>query len=229
MIKEIEREIWEMGTRYNSDTVQDKVVTGDSKFQTIELFGYSYMLKDGYLKSDLEKIILYFGDENDLAWCKAEIQERLNFALINKNPGEAWKIKDKFWGQFLRDGIFSYSYTERWQQQLPFIINELKIRPNSRQAMMTMYSAEKDIMNFGGRDRVPCSVSYQFAIRNDKLTLIYNQRSCDFLKFFAADVYFTVHLLNYVANEVGVEMGNFIHFLGSLHAFAGDLEGRGIF
>jgi thymidylate synthase len=141
----------------------------------------------------------------------------------------AWKEDRDKWEKFLRDGVFSYSYAERWQYQLPYVIRELKARPNSRQAIMTMYDVHQDMMNWGGRDRVPCSLSYQFLLRDDKLTLIYTQRSCDFLSFFATDVYLSVRLLQHVAAEIDATPVRFIHQIGSLHAFAKDLEGRGIF
>jgi thymidylate synthase len=94
---------------------------------------------------------------------------------------------------------------------------------------MTMYDVHQDMMNWGGRDRVPCSLTYQFIVRDGTLTLVYNQRSCDFIKFFASDVFITCELLSYVAEMLNVKVGRFVHFLGSLHAFAGDLEGRDIF
>jgi thymidylate synthase len=228
MIKEIERDLWEMGTHYQSVTVQDKFVGDNPKYQTIELFGYSYLLK-GYDKDTLKEMVLYTGNPKILSWVLEEALERLDFTSLNKNPGRSWQQNPEFWAPFLREGLFSYTYAERWQAQLLYVIQELQLRPNSRQAIMTMYSAEKDMMNWGGRDRVPCSLSYQFAIRNNALTLIYSQRSCDFIKFFAADVYFTVTLLQFVADSLEIKPGNFIHFIGSLHAFRGDLENRGIF
>jgi thymidylate synthase len=145
------------------------------------------------------------------------------------NPGEAWKIREDFWWQFIRNGVFSYSYAERWQAQLPYVVRELKAKPYTRQAMITMYDRHEDMLHWGGKDRVPCSVSYQFINRGGKLSVIYNQRSCDFIKFFLADIFFTLNLMRHVAEESGLEYGDFIHFLGSLHAFQGDLKDRNIF
>jgi len=228
MVKEVERDLFEMGIRYQTETVQDQSVYGDPNFQTIELFGYGYTLTD---YSDLENIISYL--KLNEAWLREEDLERLFGSSIggpeNLNPGLAWEKNIEFWENFLRDKKFSYSYAERWQEQLGYIINELKLRPNTRQAVMTMYDRHQDMMNWGGRDRVPCSLTYQFMIRNQKLHLIYNQRSCDFMKFFGSDVYLTINLLKHVARALELTPGHFIHFLGSLHAFAKDLEERNIF
>lgn len=225
MIKEVERDLFEMGIRYQTETVQDQQVGNDPKFQTIELFGYAYTLTQHH---DLSGAAMALN--LNTRWLCAELQERLKGSYpLSPNPGIAWKQNRELWEPFLRDGKFSYSYTERWQEQIDYVINELTLRPNTRQAVMTMYDRHQDMMNWGGRDRVPCSLTYQFMIRNNKLHLIYNQRSCDFIKFFGPDVYFTIGLLRYVADKVRVDPGNFTHFLGSLHAFAGDLESRNIF
>ncbi len=230
MIREVERDLYEMGTRYQSRTVQDQRVQDDPDFQTIELTGYAYMLTD-FNPDSLRDTLDYTGSINK-EWVTAERIERLagiKSMAAPLNPGKAWEENEEFWMQYIRNGVFSYSYAERWQAQLPYIIRELKMNPNTRQAVMTMYDRHEDMLNWGGQDRVPCSISYQFLLREDKLVLIYNQRSCDFVKFFASDVYLTVKLLQHVAFTIGKEPGQFIHFLGSLHAFAGDLKDKEIF
>jgi len=229
MVKEVERDLFEMGIRYQTATVQDQEVADNPDFQTIELFGYAYTLTK---YEDLSELIQYLN--LNAAWLKAEERERLGglFGMpvgATLNPGTAWKENKQLWEPFLRDGKFSYSYAERWQEQISYVVNELRLRPNSRQAIMTMYDRHQDMMNWGGRDRVPCSLTYQFMIRANKLHLIYNQRSCDFIKFFGADVFLTIQLMKHIAEELRIEAGNFTHFLGSLHAFHGDLKDRNIF
>lgn len=231
MIKEVERDLFEMGTRYQSATVQDKEVKNDPNFQTIELCGYAYMLTD-FSAINIPEVAFYSGYlQGKEDWLFNESRERLGMLANSpsKNPGIAWTKNLELWKPFLRDGFFSYTYAERWLEQIPYIIKELLRRPNSRQAIMTMYDRHQDMMNWGGRDRVPCSLTYQFLIREDRLVCIYNQRSCDFVKFFGADVYFTIQLMRHIATRTGLELGQFIHFIGSLHAFAGDLKDREIF
>lgn len=232
MVKEVERDLYEMGTVYQTATVQDQHVEDNPDFQTKELCGYAYMLLD-FDEDSLVEMAKYSGYlDGKESWLFQESDERLfktPSPVEPLNPGNAWKQNKELWEKFIRNGVFSYSYAERWQAQLPYIIRELQTKPNTRQAIMTMYDRHEDMLNWGGYDRVPCSVSYQFMLREDKLVVIYNQRSCDFVKFFGADVFFTVQLLQYVARKIGKEPGQFIHFLGSLHAFAGDLKGKDIF
>lgn len=216
---EIARELFEMGIRYRSDTVQDKYVGDDPDFETLELMSYSYCVTK---YDDLELLLDHMNMNTD--WVKAELAERLDLSLINKNPGTAWELRKDLWEQYLRNGCFSYSYPERWHAQLPYIIRELKERPNTRQAILSFYESTKDLMNWGGRDRVPCSLTYQFLIRNGQLHIIYSQRSCDFTLFFASDVYTTIHLMKYVAKELDIEPGRFYHNIGSLHTFKGNVK-----
>ena len=90
---------------------------------------------------------------------------------------------------------------------------------------MTMYDRHQDMMNWRGLDRIPCSLTYQFLIREGKLHCIYSMRSCDFVKFFQSDVFCTAELTRYIASSLEIPVGSLTHFLGSLHAFKKDLEG----
>lgn len=224
MVREVERDLFEMGVRYQSATVQDQNVKDDPGFQTIELSGYAYALT-GFDSAKLKAMIAYLGNNEE--WAKAEFVERMG--IVPMNPGFAWMKDPDKWGKFLRDGSFSYTYSERLCHQIKYVVHELKTRPNTRQAIMTMYDVHQDLMNWGGRDRVPCSLTYQFLLRGNELTLIYNQRSCDFKAFFSTDVAITVNMLRYVAKQIEANPVRFVHFIGSLHAFAKDLEGRNIF
>ena len=224
MIKEVERDLFEMGIRYQSTTVQDRIVGNDPEFQTIELTAYQYSLKNPGLKA-LGGILDYMGIGR--AWPYAELLERLKGAV---NPGVAWEADPIRWERFLRDGKFSYFYPERLYHQIQAVIQELTEVPETRQAVMTMYDVHQDLMNWRGRDRVPCSMSYHFLLRGKELTCIYEQRSCDFIQFFAADVFVTCGMLLNVAGQVpGVESTRFVHSIHSLHAFQKDLDGRNIF
>jgi len=224
MVKEVERDLFEMGLRVDCHTVQDKNVEGDSDYQNLELFGYTYRLTS-FTSQKLSEMIAYMKGNEE--WAKHELVDRLSPEYIN--PGKAYKKWEKVWKPFLRDGTFSYTYNQRIRDQLPCVIQELKKRPNSRQAIITVYDKHLDMNNWGGLDRVCCSLYYQLFYRSGKLNMIYSMRSCDFLTHFVHDVYFAIGILRYVAKELDWDVGFFIHFLGSLHAFRKDMEGRGIF
>ena len=118
-VKEIEREIYEMGIEVRGDSVQDKDVKGNADYFTKELSPYSFMILD---TADRVSFIEYlFKDDKDKQtqlknWCNAEIQERLN--RKSTNPGEAYKIRDDVWDEFIHDGKFAYTYSERISPQI---------------------------------------------------------------------------------------------------------------
>lgn len=212
------------GTWYQTETTNNKNVVNNPGYQTVELTGYGYTLT-GWYDKELRDMLRYIGaDRVKIGWAYEELNERLNLTIINKNPGSAWKLRRDAFEPFLRDGLFNYTPAERWQAQLPYIIHELKNRPSTRQAVMTVYDTCRDRQNWGGRDRVPGSLAYQFVIRNNKLHLIYTQRSCDFITFFPYDIFFATGLLKHVSKQVNVASGNFTHFIGSLHAYKKDIK-----
>lgn len=217
---EIKRELSEMGIRYQTDTVQDQYVGDNPDFETLELLSYSYCIQN---YNDLENLLSHM--KVNETWVHAEYEERLNFELVYKNPGQAWKKNCDFWNKYLRNGKFSYSYPERWQAQIPYVIDELKKFPNTRQAIISMYESTKDINNWGGIDRVPCSLTYQFIKRDGVLHVIYNQRSCDYTLFYASDVYLTIRLMIFIAEQIGAKPGYLYHNLGSLHCFKKYVKG----
>jgi thymidylate synthase len=98
---------------------------------------------------------------------------------------------------------------------------------------MTVYDRHQDIKNMGGIARIPCSMYYQFLRRNrnnqEVLDCIYTMRSCDIYTHFLYDIWLTMRLQEYVANSLGIEPGNFTHFIGSLHAYKRDYEKKGVF
>ena len=74
---------------------------------------------------------------------------------------------------------------------------------------------------------------YQFLVRNvngvNKLSVIYNMRSCDFYLHWINDVVMTMMLAALIANRLQIELGDFIHQIGSFHAYRKDYETRGVF
>jgi hypothetical protein len=232
--QEIERELFEMGIRVHSHSMQDKVVEGNEDFDTMELMGYGYQISNTDSPEDEDAKGILELAKLPLVYLEQEHQDRVNPNYLN--PGLAWITRPEIWKPFLRDNTFSYTYNERFREQLPMVIAELTKRPYTRQAIMTMYDRHQDMRNWGGRDRIPCSLTYQFMRRpnplnqkGDVLHLIYTMRSCDFITHFPYDMMLTIKLLRHVAILLGIKPGIFTHFMGSLHAYKKDLAGKGIF
>lgn len=225
---EVQRDLVEMGTEVHPESYQDQDIKGKDEFLTKELQGYCYCITSD---RNIEEDFLELG--GNLEYAEQEFHDRVSEGY--KNPGTAWKYRPEVWEQFLHDGKFSYSYNERFREQLPIILRELKERPNTRQAIMTMFDRHQDLANLGGKARIPCSLSYQFLIRPlfgtsaRGLDCIYTMRSCDIYTHFIYDVLLTMKVQKYVADYLGLDFGRFIHFIGSLHAYKKDYDTKGVF
>ena len=213
-LKEIKRDLAEMGTEVHPQTMQDKYVGDNPEYSTKELQNYDYTVKDAYYSiSQLSP---------SQPWADAEFKERISGMPLN--PGEAYKLRSEVWDEFLHDGRFAYTYAERMWGKINLIVQEIKKNPNSRQLYLNIWEGG-DLYYLGGQSRVPCSLGYLFQVRGGKLHMTYFMRSCDYATHFQNDVYLAVRLLNHVAHAVGLEAGNFTHFIGSFHIYRKDAEG----
>jgi len=222
---EIKRNVSELGFVTKLYSMQDKIVEGNDDYDTKELIGEVYTL-DGVRTADMKK---FFEDNPDLNlswdWVVEDFAERVNPNYIN--PGEAWKLREDVWKEFMVQdkGRFSYTYNERIRVSLNRVIEELKEHGPSRQAVISVWNPIKDVDKLGIH-RVPCSMYYQFILRNGELHMIYTMRSSDILIHFPYDVATTLMLQEYVAEKLGVKPGRFTHFLGSVHMYKKDCKGH---
>lgn len=220
MYSEVWRDVAELGVRVKSHSVQNIQDVG-SEYEMKEIIGYSYELTD---TKPVDILTLNHFTKEEIDWASAEFGERINPMAIN--PGKAWHLRAEIWRQFLNlRQNFDYTYNERMRYQLPRIIDELKRHPRTRQAVLTIFNASNDIPFLGGVRRIPCSMHYQFFLRDMSLHMIYNMRSCDIATHFRFDVALACMLLDYVAYRVDKHPGNLIHNIGSLHCFKKDVEG----
>lgn len=222
LMSELMREVWEMGVIVHPKSMQDKDVSNNLDFRTKEITNYSYCLK----KRGREEFLFTF-DRRSEYWVREEFIERINSDVEILNPGDAWKIRQDIWEEFIQsNGQFAYSYHDRIDpnHQLVVIVAELKRNPDTRQAILSIWDKKLDPFRIGGKQRVPCSIYYQFLLRNGELDIIYNQRSADLVTHFGNDVWLAYELMLYVAKAIDVTPGSLYHNIGSLHVYAKDWE-----
>jgi thymidylate synthase len=214
--EEVKRDLAEMGILVKPKTMQDKIIENNEAYETMELQNYSYSLLNA--KSNAITRVVQ-------PWADAEFEERINPAG-NINPGEAWKLREDVWTEYLHDGKMAYTYNERimFNNQLNKIIKRLKEDRDSRQLWLSIWNPAIDPDKLGGISRVPCSLGYNFQFRDGKLNMHYVMRSCDFNTHFINDVYLAIKLLEYVAKECGMEVGSFTHTMFSLHVYRKDIS-----
>jgi thymidylate synthase len=226
-LNETERELFEMGTKVCPQTMQDKDIKGNKDFETIELQGYAYCIT-----SHGDSILSFQERRGNLTYLDQEFSDRISSQWLN--PGKAFFLREQVWNPFLeKNGKFSYTYNERYREQLNQVVEELRNHPDTRQAVITIYDRHQDMQSMGGIRRIPCSMHYQFLRRRrnsqEYLDVIYVMRSCDFYEHFIYDILLTMRLQEYVANLLNIRYGNFTHFIGSLHAYRKDYEDKGVF
>lgn len=245
LMSEIMREVYEMGVLVKPKSYQNKNIEGNSDFETKEVICYQYCLTS--LK---EEDALYIADKRSKEWVKEELKERLynpieepsTFSTVN--PGTAFLIREDVWRQFLVNGAFDYTYNERlrfgWKDSkgvnhgdriwncIDKIIDELKKNPDTRQAVIPIFHPW-DVKYIGGEKRVPCSMYYDFLVRENAkgekvLHICYHQRSSDVVTHFGNDVALAYKLMEYIAESIGVKPGYLYHTIDSLHSYRKDWD-----
>lgn len=104
--------------------------------------------------------------------------------------------------------------------QIKWVINEIKTNPNSRRLIVSAW-------NVGDLPYMylqPCHCFFQFHVSNNKLSCQLYQRSADVflgVPFNIASYSLLTHL---IANECGLEVGEFIHTFGNAHLYNNHLE-----
>lgn len=214
---EVMRDLAEMGTLVKPKTMQNKSIEGNPDFYTKELQNYCYTILNplDVINNPHEKV--------HKLWADAEFAERTCGKPIN--PGNAWQLRSEVWTQFLdENGYFDYTYANRMWATLEEVIETLSKDHDTRRAFLPIF-VDTDCFCADKEMRIPCTLGYQFQIRDGKLNMTYMMRSCDIMTHFANDVYLACKLMKYVADAVGVEVGHFTHFICSLHAYQKDLGG----
>ncbi len=140
--------------------------------------------------------------------------------------------------RFTEDGIHAFgAYGHRWKanarisqggvitDQLTNVIETLKLHPESRQVIMTMWDGS-DLYYAKTLDKkdLPCTLTHQFLLRNGYLHLVTNMRSNDAWLGLPYDVFCNTQLLKLISDIIDVAPGSYTHNAGSMHYYERDFE-----
>lgn len=131
----------------------------------------------------------------------------------------------KKWADISDDGVTNNSaYGHRIHKlfgfdQWEFVKELIKKDPNTRQAVIHI----KDASNKPTKD-TPCTVYLQFFLRDNKLNLSVHMRSNDIWMGVPYDMFSFCFLQMKMAMELGVYVGSYTHYAGSLHMYQRDYE-----
>lgn len=115
------------------------------------------------------------------------------------------------------NGLFHGAYGLRTAGQYDVIIDRLKSDPSTRQAVVTIWNPQFDLLP-SKRD-YPCTILHQFRIRKNKLNMSVYMRSNDVWLGAAYDFFQFTRVQLAIASVLGIEPGTYGHHVGSLHIY----------
>lgn len=205
-VQDIRQELAEL--LINKNFVVDK--TG---VKTIELVGASFI-------ADEE---LIFGSVNE-EYVQRELEWYKSCSLFVKDiPGGTpaiWEQVSSTKGEINSNYGWAI-WSEANYSQFANCIKELSRNPDSRRAIMiyTRPSMQVDY-NRDGMSDFMCTNNVQYLIRDGKLVTMVNMRSNDVVFGFRNDYAWQKHVSESVASYLGVELGDIIWTVGSLHVYS---------
>lgn len=119
------------------------------------------------------------------------------------------------------DGVIPGAYGPRlfaWNgiNQIANVTRRLKERPNTRRAAVQLFeAADIDVKH----EEVPCTCTLQFLLRDNKLNMFVFMRSNDAYFGLPHDIFCFTMLQEIVARQIPAQLGNYKHFVGSLHLY----------
>lgn len=112
-------------------------------------------------------------------------------------------------------GKWAYTYHERMEYQIPFVIRELRRNPHTRRAVIDLRKYMDSLS-----DDPACLQHIQYFVREGKLHCKVLFRSNDACRAAYMNAFALVMLQKRIADELGVEMGTYTHRANSFHCYA---------
>lgn len=114
------------------------------------------------------------------------------------------------------------AYGERLfkSRQVYRVIALLRRKRNSRRAVVQIFQ-QRDLRN---DIEVPCTISLQLLVRNNKLDLIASMRSNDAFLGLPHDVFAFTMIQEIIARQLSIDVGTYTHFVGSLHLYSEHID-----
>ncbi len=154
----------------------------------------------------------YMSGENSTAWISryAPFWKDISDDGITANSAYGARI-------FRRHDRIGSGQIVQWD----YVKDELRRDPDSRRAVIHIRTPDDSV--HASKD-VPCTLALQFFIRDNKLHLHVNMRSSDIILGIAYDVPAFTTMQEVLANELNVELGEYVHTSNSLHCYERDFE-----
>lgn len=155
-------------------------------------------------------------------WSHAYAVGELLWYLAGSNELDMIKFYAPSYARFSDDERTLYgAYGPRINSQWRTVISKILDDPGTRQAVISIYS-ERDTARTKTKD-FPCTIALQFLLRSNGLNLICTMRSNDTWLGLPYDVFCFTMLQEIMAFQLGVDLGWYMHQVGSLHLYEQDV------
>lgn len=119
----------------------------------------------------------------------------------------------------VEQGLWHYTYHQRFAPYLKFIIDELRRDPKSRRAVIAVRDNEADAYN----ENPACLQSIQYQLRDNKLDCQVLFRSNDAVKAAFMNMFALIMLQKKIADELYVRVGEYTHIANNYHCHEKDI------
>lgn len=116
---------------------------------------------------------------------------------------------------------YDTDYTDKGFDQLKKLIETLKTNPRDRRMIVNAWNP----LQIGEMGLPPCHYSFQITTINEKVNLMWNQRSVDTMLGLPFNIASYALLLHLIAKEAGLKEGKLVGFLADVHIFENHVEG----
>jgi len=209
LLKKVFKEVLDNGTEVEPTKGKTKELSGVLLKLTNPLGRLSRTEGKGTIFSCLGELLWYLSGSNQLDQIQYYIQHYHQYSDDGKTIFGAYGPK-----LFGADG------------QIPSVIRALQERGSTRKAVVQLFSSS-DIK--APHKDIPCTCTLQFLVREGKLSLYTAMRSNDAFKGLPHDIFAFTMLQELTARKLGIPMGEYGHYVTSLHIYMDDLDKIGRF
>lgn len=135
--------------------------------------------------------------------------------------GDLGPVYGQQWREWRTDThISSTQGMTEFTDQLTNVIERIKTNPNCRRLIVSAWNA--GMIKY--MKLPPCHAFFQFYVRDGKLSCQLYQRSADLFLGVPFNIASYAALTHLIANECGLEVGEFVHTFGDLHLYNNHLD-----
>lgn len=200
--RESGRAMWSDGTPANTWGVAQVV----NRYNLLGGLVPNVTLRHSPIKNAIDEILWIFTKQSN------------DTSLLRSRIWDAWKFEDGTIGK-------SYGYqiakpANGHDNQLDYVLHEIKNNPTSRRIMMSMFNIE----DAGEKALQECAYETLYTVDGEFLDMTLIQRSSDFITANNWNLVQYSILGHLIAHFTGKKLRNFVHFIQDLHIYDRHIE-----